>query len=144
MTTDDEVGVKGELDLQFLLDKVRRNKGVDFSLYRPGTLRRRIVSRFRAVGCSDCLDYIAYLNKDPEEYNRLIEAVTINVTEFFRNPETFAALEEQVIPELVRRKTAQGKKVLRVWSAGTSSGEEAYSLALLFLQEEIAELLLAL
>jgi len=89
---------------QFLLEKIRRNKGVDFSLYREGTLRRRIDSRLRTTGCADYLEYVSYLNRNPEEYDRLIEAVTINVTEFFRNPETFFAIRQKVLPEIIKQK----------------------------------------
>jgi len=123
-----------DADFKFLLDKIQRNKGADFSLYRTGTLKRRIDSRFKAAGCKDCSDYISYLNKNPEEYDHLISAITINVTEFFRNPETFAVLGKKVIPEIVRTKKERGKKIIRAWSAGTSNGEEAYSLAILFLE----------
>jgi len=133
---------RSDSDLEFLLDKIQRNKGADFSLYRTGTLKRRIDSRLRQAGCKDYSDYIIYLNKNPEEYDNLISAITINVTEFFRNPETFDALEKKVIPEIVRSKKERGKKVIRCWSAGTSNGEEAYSLVILFLEvleENIAD-----
>lgn len=131
-----------ETDFRFLLDKIQRNKGADFSLYRTGTLKRRIDSRLRQTGCKDYSDYIIYLNKNPEEYDNLISAITINVTEFFRNPETFDVLAKKVIPEIVRTKKERGKKIIRAWSAGTSNGEEAYSIAILFLEalkEEISD-----
>ncbi len=123
-----------DTDFKFLLEKIHRNKGVDFSLYRPNTLKRRIASRLKSVGSTNYSDYIIYLNKEPEEYNKLIEAVTINVTEFFRNPETFSVIEKKVIPEIIRIKESEGRKVIRAWSAGTSYGEEAYSLAILFIE----------
>ncbi len=100
-----------DADFKFLLDKIQRNKGADFSLYRTGTLKRRIDSRFKAAGCKDCSDYISYLNKNPEEYDRLISAITINVTEFFRNPETFAVLEKKVIPHIARTKKNGAKRL---------------------------------
>jgi chemotaxis protein methyltransferase CheR len=113
-------------DLQFLLDRVRENKGVDFSLYRQNTISRRVGSRLRKTGCADYLEYVAYLERSPEEYDRFLQEVTINVTEFFRNPETFAAIVEKVLPKL------DFSRPLRVWCAGTSFGEEAYSMAILF------------
>jgi len=119
---------------QFLLEKIRRNKGVDFSLYREGTLRRRIDSRLRTTGCEDYLEYVSFLNRNPEEYDRLIEAVTINVTEFFRNPETFRAIQQKVLPEIIKQKKGHAKNTIRVWCAGASYGEETYSVAILFLQ----------
>lgn len=94
----------GDNKFQFLLEKIHRNKGVDFNLYRQNTLRRRIDSRLRTTGCADYLEYVSYLNRNPEEYDRLIEAVTINVTEFFRNPETFHAIQHKVLPEIIKNK----------------------------------------
>jgi len=123
-----------EGDFKFLLEKIHRNTGADFGLYRTGTLKRRIASRLRTAGCRGYSDYIIYLNKEPEEYAKLIDAITINVTEFFRNPETFHVIEKSVVPEIIRAKKTQGRKVIRAWSAGTSFGEEAYSLAILFLE----------
>lgn len=119
---------------QFLLEKIHRNKGVDFSLYREGTLRRRIDSRLRTTGCVDYLEYVSYLNRNPDEYDRLIEAVTINVTEFFRNPETFRAIQQKVLPEIIKNTQQDLRKSIRAWCAGASYGEETYSVAILFLQ----------
>ena len=117
---------------QLVLDKIRRTKGLDFSLYRPGTIKRRLQARMRATGCPDYSDYIIYLNREPAEYDLALDALTINVTEFFRDPETFASLKRRVIPEIIRTKQAEGRKIIRCWSAGTCNGEEAYSLAVLF------------
>jgi len=119
---------------QFLLDKIRRNKGMDFRLYREGTLRRRIERRMRATRCADYSEYIVHLNKEPSEYDRLVDAITINVTKFFRDTGTFDLIGKKVIPELVESKEKQGRRVIRVWSAGTSCGEEAYTVAILFLE----------
>ena len=128
------VGSREEEAFRLVLEKLRRNKGVDFSLYRVGTLQRRIQGRLRTTGCADYAAYIGYLNQEPGEYDRLLEAITINVTEFFRDPETFEVLKERVIPEILKIKAAQGRRLVRVWSAGTSNGEEAYSLAVCFLE----------
>ncbi len=123
-----------EIGFKFLLEKIHRNKGADFSSYRGSTLKRRIGARLRAVGCKDYSDYVVYLNKNTLEYDKLIEELTINVTEFFRNPESFAVLREKVIPEIIKNKKKEGKKNIRVWSAGSSFGEEAYSIAILFME----------
>jgi len=121
-------------DLKYLIGKIHRARDIDFSLYRSSTLKRRIRSRLRATGRSSYLDYIAYPNKRPEEYDKLIDAITINVSEFFRNPEAFEAIEKKVIPEIIERKKRSRNNVIRAWSAGTSFGEEACSLAILFLE----------
>lgn len=121
-------------EFNFLLEKIQRNKGADFTLYRPGTLKRRLDSRIKTVGCKDYSEYISFLNKNPLEYDALIAEITINVSEFFRNPETFEQIERGVIPEIVKARENQGSNNIRVWSAGTSNGQEAYSLAILFLE----------
>jgi chemotaxis methyl-accepting protein methylase len=82
----------------------------------------------RARGVHTFVDYARILDDDPLEYERLLDALTINVTKLFRNPETYAALERSVIPAL----WAMPTPTIRVWSAGCSSGEEPYSLAALF------------
>ena len=129
-----DLGRGQDLEFQFLLSKIQKMKSVDFSLYRPGTLRRRIQSRLRATGCSHYSEYLVYLNKNPHEYDSLLDAITINVTDFFRDITTFSCLEKAVVPEIIRTKEKTGRKVIRVWSAGSSHGEEAYSLAMLFFE----------
>lgn len=120
-----------ETQFQFLIDKIRRNKGVDFSLYRQATLKRRVEARLRSVGCSDYSDYIFYLNREPDEYDRLLATVTVHVTEFFRDEETFEVLRTKVLPEMLRFKKSRRRTILRAWSVGTSDGAEAYSLAMM-------------
>ena len=124
--------MQDDKNLKLLLDKVHRNKGVDFSLYRTSTIKRRLSVRIRKLGLKDTLDYIIHLNQNPSEYDRLIEEITINVTEFFRNPKVFEAIGKKIIPEIMRIKESHADKTIRVWSAGSSNGEEAYSLAILF------------
>ena len=81
---------------RFLLDKIRRNRGIDFGRYRPQVLKRRIQHRLRSTGCNGCWDYVLLLNRDPEEYDRLIEALTIKVSEFFRHPTVFEVLADPI------------------------------------------------
>ena len=119
---------------RLVIEQVRRHRGFDVSLYRPGTLQRRIRSRFRATGCAGYDEYLSLLHRHPEEYDALIDVMTINVTEYFRDTETFEALRTIVIPELIQTKAAQGRRIIRVWSVGTSDGAEAYSMAILFLE----------
>ena len=68
------------------------------------------------------------LNKDPQEYDRLIEALTIKVSHFFRNPAVVDLLAEVVIPEIVCEKQSRGAKEIRAWSCGAAFGQEAYSI----------------
>ncbi len=121
-----------EAEFKFLLSKIHRNKGIDFNLYRPGTLKRRISSRLTASRCAGYGDYVLYLNSHPSEYDHLINVLTVNLTEFFRDPETFEAVRKTVVPEIIKKKEQKGQRIIRVWSAGTSAGEEAYSLTMMF------------
>ncbi|MFZ2307188.1 MAG: chemotaxis protein CheB [Rhodoferax sp.] len=116
---------------------LRSQTGHDFSQYKPTTIFRRIERRM-AVHQVDSLDaYVQYLQQTPPEVEALFRDLLIGVTNFFRDPEAFAALETQVIPLLFDGKPAGG--VVRAWSAGCSTGEEAYSIAIL-LQERLEAL----
>ncbi|MEE9167900.1 MAG: protein-glutamate O-methyltransferase CheR [Candidatus Neomarinimicrobiota bacterium] len=121
-----------EKEFKFLLDKVRRNRNLDFSHYRPQVLKRRIEHRLHLTQCATYLDYIMLLNKDPQEYDRLIESLTIKVSEFFRDPPVFDLLGEVIIPEVISQKEKQGGKRIRAWSCGSALGQEAFSMAILF------------
>ena len=121
-----------EMDFQTLLKKIHNERGIDFSQYRPRGLKRRISTRLRARDCSRYRNYIAVLNRDQGEYERLLSAIFINVTEFFRNPRAFEIIEKSLIPEIISEKERGARKTIRVWSGGVSFGEESYSLAILF------------
>ncbi len=114
-----------------LLTKLEREAGFHGSLYRQKCLRRRLAVRMRARGAADFGHYSAILDTDPEEYERLLHTLTINVSKFFRNAETWRVIRDSVLPDLFGRRGS-----LALWSAGSATGEEAYSLAIL-----IAELL---
>jgi two-component system CheB/CheR fusion protein len=120
-----------------VLAVVQDATGHDFSLYKYGTLQRRIERRMAMAGIPvDAPDrYLAFLGKDEAERERLASDLLIHVTGFFRDPHVFALLAESVIPTLVRE--AGPDRVLRIWVAGCSTGEEAYSLAIIF-REAIA------
>jgi len=116
---------------------LRTQTGHDFSQYKPNTIYRRIERRM-AVHQIDTLDnYVKYLQQTSIEVQALFNDVLIGVTNFFRDPEAFAALQIQVIPKLFEGKPPGS--VVRVWSTGCSTGEEAYSIAIL-LQEQMEAL----
>ena len=116
---------------------LRTETGHDFSLYKPGTLARRIERRMTLTASADMGAYLAHLRRDADERTQLASDLLINVTSFFRDPAVFARLAEDVIPAMIRgHKSAEP---LRVWVAGCSTGEETYSLAMLF-REGMAEL----
>jgi two-component system CheB/CheR fusion protein len=115
--------------LRLFLEELREQSGIDFSSYKQATIERRLQRRMIATGASSAGDYIRYVREHPEERRRLIGNFLIKVTEFFRDPELFTYLREQVLPELARR-AAERDSELRLWSAGCATGEEAYSLAM--------------
>ena len=109
------------------MDKITRERGFQCASYKDKCLRRRIAVRIRARHASGCVEYSEMLDADPREYERLMRSLTVNVTKFFRNWETYSAMDQKVVPILMN---GDGREV-RVWSAGCSSGEEPYSLAIL-------------
>lgn len=119
---------------RMLTEKVFRERGFGCASYKERCLRRRIAVRMRAKGVHTYEDYARVLDRDEREYERLLDALTINVTRLFRNREVFDVLATRVIPEL----WASSASRLRIWSAGCSSGEEVYSLAALVHQHAAA------
>ena len=116
------------------MDKITRERGFQCASYKDKCLRRRVAVRMRARGLPSWSDYARCLDSDPREYDRLMRSLTVNVTKFFRNWDTYSVIEQRVIPTLWNR----GEDELRVWSAGCSSGEEPYSVGILFHQHAIA------
>jgi two-component system CheB/CheR fusion protein len=122
---------EGSLKKIFVL--LRAQTGHDFSQYKPSTIYRRIDRRM-AVQQVDTIDsYVRYLQQTPPEVDALFRDLLIGVTNFFRDPEAFAVLETEVIPKLFLGKSAGSN--LRIWSTGCSTGEEAYSLAILLVEQ---------
>ncbi|MBB4906854.1 CheR family methyltransferase [Actinophytocola algeriensis] len=115
-------------DLEELLSFIRDSRGFDFTGYKRTSLTRRIRKRMADVGISDYVDYRDLLEASAAEFGALFNTILINVTSFFRDDESWAYLRDDVVPELLGGLTADEE--IRVWSAGCSSGEEAYSLAI--------------
>jgi chemotaxis methyl-accepting protein methylase len=114
-----------ERAFQALTEKISRERGVSCGSYKDKCLKRRIAVRMRARGVHTYEDYGNLLDGDAHEYQELLDALTINVTKFFRNVETWNALK----PYLVKLASARAR--LRTWSAGCASGEEPYTIAVL-------------
>jgi chemotaxis protein methyltransferase CheR len=110
------------------LQAIRR---LDLESYKNRYARRRIAVRLRARDCADLEQYLALLDREPKEWNLLLQALAINVSTFFRNPETFAVIRARILPAVIRWRQRRGQPRLKFWSAGCSEGEEAYSLAIL-------------
>jgi two-component system CheB/CheR fusion protein len=115
--------------LQKIFALIRAQTGNDFSLYKKSTIRRRIERRMSVHQITDIDHYVRYLQENPEEIDMLFKELLIGVTSFFREPEAFEALKKEAIPEMIKDK--QPGDPIRVWVVGCSTGEEAYSIAIL-------------
>ncbi len=116
--------------LRELLMFVSSRTNIDFRNYKSSTILRRISRRMAVAHIANLRDYTDYLHSHPEEVTELVKAFLIKVTGFFRDPEAFGFLRDTVLPELIEKGRENGN-ILRMWSAGCATGEEAYSMALL-------------
>ena len=120
----------GPHPLTTILALLRERSKHDLSLYKPSTLTRRIERRVAVHGLASVADYEEFLHRNPQELDLLFKEMLIGVTSFFRDPPVWQALKDTVLPALLAR-TAPGTR-LRAWVVGCSTGEEAYSLAIVF------------
>ena len=119
-----------DADFERLRQLLLERRGFDLGMYKDRCVKRRIAARVRACGFHAARPYLERLARDEAELDALLAAITINVSQFFRNPSTFQTLEREVLPTLLQRARDAGRP-LRLWSVGCASGEEPYSLALL-------------
>jgi chemotaxis protein methyltransferase CheR len=118
-------------EIEEILNHLNEKRGFDFSGNRPSMIERRIRNRLTAVKSTSFHEYVNYLEKHTEELDNLIDVLTINVSRFFRETLTFEFIADRVLPAIVLKKTGSPDYSLRVWSAGCSTGEEPYSVAIL-------------
>src|SRR5438552_8928200 len=121
----------GQNGFQKILFLLRNHSGIDFSLYKSNTVHRRIARRMLLNKIDRPQAYAAFLRGNPKELEALYSDMLINVSSFFRNPEAFEVLKEKVFPKLI---LAPRDKPLRVWVLGCSTGQEAYSTAMSFVE----------
>jgi len=110
---------------------LRDRRHFDLGQYKDRCIRRRIAKRLRFCQVTNFTAYMKHLEMDSDELDTLLATISIHVSQFFRNPDTFRILEQIILPDLCRRARAAGRNQLTLWSAGCASGEEPYSLALL-------------
>jgi two-component system CheB/CheR fusion protein len=115
--------------LETLLIYLKNERAFDFTGYKRASLARRIQRRMQDVNVRGYDHYLDYLQVHPDEFIPLFNTILINVTSFFRDPDTWEYLNEQVLPAILALKEDDGQ--VRVWSAGCATGEEAYTVALL-------------
>ena len=111
-----------------LLERIYQDRGLDFSRYHRNILKRRVALRLRARNLNSYREYLSVLAADPDEYKKLFDVLTINVSEFFRDLTVWGAIREILSRKILREN--QTTKV-KIWSAGCAKGEEAYSLSIL-------------
>lgn len=120
-------------------DMIRRYllkaRGFDLSGYSSSFLNRSIRKRIGRRGCNTALEYVGLLRRDDDEVNELISALSVNVTDFFRDDGAFTALSSLVLRPLVSMKIEQGWSALRIWSAGCATGQETYTIAICVAEE---------
>lgn len=121
-------------ELSTLKAFLKKKLNFDLCQYKDSYIERRVKTRINLTNSSNLAEYIKLLRTDRDELNNLMDALTVNVTDFFRNTETFEVLEHDIIPAIIRNKENDSRDIIKVWSAGCSSGEEAYTLAILFLE----------
>jgi two-component system CheB/CheR fusion protein len=115
-----------------IIDLLRPRTGVDFMHYKQATIRRRILRRMALRNLQTPAEYLALLRTDAAEVQNLYQDFLIRVTQFFRDPEAFAALKEKVFPALLKNRSPEHP--VRIWVAGCATGEEAYSLAMCLME----------
>jgi two-component system CheB/CheR fusion protein len=122
---------RDEVVLRDVLVLIRKVKGLDFGYYKRPTLYRRLSKRLSELNIYNIKEYLEFLNTHPEEIKIISQEFLINVTSFFRDKEAFDIIRNKVIPGIMRGKTGDNN-IVKVWSVACSTGEEAYSLAILF------------
>jgi two-component system CheB/CheR fusion protein len=122
VSEDDDAG------LGALLDFIKESRGFDFTGYKRSSLQRRVERRMQEVGVATFGEYLDRLQVDQDEFTQLFNTILINVTGFFRDPDAWEYLREQVIPGLLAERSPD--EPIRVWSAGCAAGQEAYSIAI--------------
>jgi len=117
-----------QTDLDKIFGLLRKATGVDFAEYKHATIKRRILRRMLILKTNKMKDYLSNLKTNPGELSSLFQDILINVTGFFREPQTFDALKQVVFPSITKKRSADDP--IRTWIPGCSTGEEVYSLAI--------------
>ncbi len=127
----DDLAIHHE-QLHRIFTMLRNASGVDFTHYKPPTIRRRLQRRMVLHKLDSVEQYIKFMRENPDEVTRLYQDLLIHVTRFFRDPDSFKALVAEVFPKLVQGR--RGINPIRIWLPGCSTGEEAYSVAIALLE----------
>lgn len=132
MQPETERAYRGNLDK--LVQKVNAERGLDLGQYRPAYVERRLAARLRTLGLHSYRQYAAYLDTHPDEYAGLLDTLTINVTDWYRDKPVYDMFANQIVPTMLADKLRARQRMLRVWCAGCATGEEPYSVAMTLLE----------
>ena len=113
-----------------IIEKVLKQRGLDLNRYKISFLKRRLEIRMKSRGIADYSQYASLLNSDPSELSELFQSLSINVTQFFRDPLVYQKFSDVIVSKILSEANPFDK--IRIWSAGCASGEEPYSIATLF------------
>lgn len=130
LRTDTKIEIKDKSSLEKIINFLRTYTGNDFSLYKRNTLYRRIERRMTIHKIDKIASYVLFLNENPKEIEILFKELLIGVTNFFRDAAIWEKLKEKIMPAIISR--LEPGSILRAWVPGCSTGEEAYSLAIVF------------
>jgi len=122
------------LNIDDLVHEMKVQKGFDLNAYAPAFLLHKIKNRMTSLQLKTMQAYLDILRTEPSETGNLLSEIGIQVSRFFRNPLVFEIIRERTLPAILEAKRKSGVREIRVWSAGCSSGEEAYSVAILLHQ----------
>jgi chemotaxis protein methyltransferase CheR len=120
-----------DADFEQYRSLIYSESGIHFTATNRSILESRLRERLRDHGVATVKAYFAVISKDKEELKKFLDSITTNLTRFFRNQAHFDALEHFVVPELMKIKKASGNTTIKIWSAGCSTGEEPYTIAML-------------
>ncbi|MBB2936115.1 two-component system CheB/CheR fusion protein [Amycolatopsis bartoniae] len=124
----EQTGIERDEGFEAILEHLKETRGFDFTGYKRSSLMRRVSRRMAQVGADGYPDYLDHLQANSDEFAALFNTILINVTGFFRDPDAWDYLQAEVVPMLLAERGPDDQ--VRIWSAGCSSGEEAYSLAI--------------
>jgi chemotaxis protein methyltransferase CheR len=126
-----DTGFLSDADFEQYRNLIYNESGINFTPTNRSILESRLKERFREKAMDSVKAYFAVISHDKEEMKSFLDAITTNLTRFFRNQGHFDALEKYVVPELLKIKQGSGGNTLKIWSAGCSTGEEPYTIAML-------------
>lgn len=131
LKTAEKHATKEDTDFTMLKSVIKDRLGFNCEYYKDSHFKRRIDVRLRASGAKNYGEYVRLLKDNPGELDILMDTLTVNVTNFFRNTEVYDIVEKEVLPAVIKAKSTTPLRSIKIWSAGCSIGVEAYSIAML-------------